>query len=1232
MNSGKQIHSSKKMSFEELSKKYNPLPILKLIGFLQLLPENHGHNVSFEMMARELVRQINDSVTKPYAPWTELTQAIRSYTGAVGLNGPPENLYTENVVFREGDYTVYPGLTTDGARILNDLLECIFTRENQLPEGFKKYIGSAAELLLLFSNISASELDHKRYALKESKDSIEFPAYDHFIGNSRAIIYTKELIAELCQRNGLDSSVLDEFIINPNDPKLADSDPMTNIVLTKPLLADGDSIMMYMPTTVVTSLIQFIYRKAKSLECYPALLEAFHKEQFHKVLLCAEQMNWAPLGITPPKNTTGLKAMERLFQIDKDKFAYLCYVHDDRSGHDLTSLMEQHFAHLKEKLPEYLKKLDTRFLAVFVVAEDANELLKIYPQPKCADHAILFQYNEFDKIAYSKETEILSLWKFAKCVDYTGDKLTIMSTGGMLDLYAIYQMNNGSLLNSDEANPIGGMLMFIPGSSIDFSRAVKAYRDEHAMFVMTGHGAGYTQVVRARSFAPIYKLRDDSIEFRIGLDCYSTPIWVSNNQSTAEATDNWSHSICEAVCFWLYQMRDELNEVMAKVKFIQFEIELVLDQDLLEKDEYIKQSVDLNLIEIKRNVAPPKIQLHIPYYFMYLVMLPDNRADRLLMEAVLKGLLEYTTGAGHPLILTNERIPEIVASVLQNERAKMMIMADSRHNVRLDNRNLPPLRYLQETDISLVLDNLVSYLPSDLTIPEEVTDKPEKIKLCDLVVAGLLNILQERIAEFDGKDLLTWLVKLNERLTQKREFREIQLPAKIACFGDFELEVSQFHEQDEKMVPTAHAIRTLIEFVASKPPLGKKPANFDDLDELLAMCSQIASWGSVSEAMRMGVDEPQMGLLPSGRVGTNKDFQKEKLEPYAQARSSAQIFGYVEKFESHYVKGFSEDDTELGPDDGLDEAFFAEYGIVLNDLLQITGMMINLGFEAVKPCFEITEMDLEVKLSELLPEIPAETLSLVLQFLSLLERPGLGLPPQGYSVKDIFPWRYSRAISYMRKPLIKLKTDNRKHMYLFGYRHLLAYIDNLFYLLYSGKLPEENSDKMKSWIGKILKEKGTPYRNDVMNWFKTFGHLQVIEHEVKMNFGGKKNEEENLGDVDVMVIDNEKKLIYSIECKNGVGARNIHEMKVEMDLYLGREGKEKKAKINKHVTRHKWLSANPEFLEQFVQDSESYQVISFVLTAEEMPLSYLGGERIPLPLFSFPKLKMKGLSMLPTKP
>lgn len=803
-----------------------------------------------------------------------------------------------------------------------------------------------------------------------------------------------------------------------------------------------------------------------------------------------------------------------------------------------------------------------------------------------------------------------------------------MAIDGVIDAYAIYQKNQGSLLHSDEANPIGGVLLIVNGSSDEFRREVQKQQNEHAVPIIHESRLAFAKVSRFKDYAPIYIEKEVSKYLHIVIESFKMPIWITSPQ-TKVRQESWVTYVCEAVAFWLNKMKRLLATYLSEQRAVQFEIEIIVADELLGAEQYEIKEINVKEIKLGVEIIRPRIRISIPFDYLYMVMQPNNNADKLLMKSVLKGIMDYITASGNNSTLNDDIIDDIIEQTLQPAGAKMLLSSDASMNIKFDNRNLPPMRYISDTDISFILDNLVSYLPKGYIIPDDIPDKKNKIKLCDDLVAALINQITIRLADFDGVGLLTWLISQNEKCIQLREFREILVPAKIACFSEFRKEVDELMDGEQNLIITAHAIRTLVEFVSTNIPQGKKWPNFDDIDELLALTNQLTEWGALSEAIRMGIDDPKMGLLPSGRIGTDKTLERDAFKPYAVAKTESSVFRNIENFEKNYVPTIKKEGAvETEGSKSLDDAFKAEFGISLSMLTKIIGTMMNQGFAKAKSCTKIEE----AALKRLLLKIEGATIEDIdstLKLLSLLERKNIGTPPEGFTSIDIFPWRYNRSISFIRRPLIKV--IKKKVYYYFGYRHLVQFIDNLLYLLYSSKLPNANSQEMKSWLASVSGEKGDPFRETVKKWFKENSEYEIIEYEVQIGKNVSKEHiqaEKDYGDIDLLIIDHNDMIIYPIECKNIHGGRNVHEMKVEMDDYLGRDGKDKTAKMRKHTARDQWLKANKGALISLVPNADKYTIKSFILTADEIPLAYLKKGGLPLPLKSFTFLRMNGLSYL----
>ena len=421
------------------------------------------------------------------------------------------------------------------------------------------------------------------------------------------------------------------------------------------------------------------------------------------------------------------------------------------------------------------------------------------------------------------------------------------------------------------------------------------------------------------------------------------------------------------------------------------------------------------------------------------------------------------------------------------------------------------------------------------------------------------------------------------------------LPAKIACFSSLDAEVQNIINKDENLATTSLSQRTLIEFIATNIPSGTLWPNFDGIDELRALVSQVLAWGTLSDAIWLDITDPEMGLLPSGRIGTEKKLENEALAPYSEARTTSEVYQYVEDFERHYAPMHKKSNSEPNEEAiFLDAAFLEERGLTLTSLAELVGVLINEGFKEAATCVIREKNELIAILHKEITELSVPKITETLQQLTLLKRPRIGAKQDTLDWYEIYPWRYKRQLSYLRRPLVHVQAADGHEYYYYGYRHLMMYIDNLFYLLYTGKFPNPVSYKMKQWLAGVSSNKGGPFRETVKEWFKANSGLTVIEHEIDISPNGHLKADRNYGDIDLLVIDQPSKRIYPIECKNIIGGRNVYEMWSEINEYLGEGGNDSEAKIIKHYNRDQWLQHNKHALATYVPNPDTYTHYSII--------------------------------------
>lgn len=157
----------------------------------------------------------------------------------------------------------------------------------------------------------------------------------------------------------------------------------------------------------------------------------------------------------------------------------------------------------------------------------------------------------------------------------------------------------------------------------------------------------------------------------------------------------------------------------------------------------------------------------------------------------------------------------------------------------------------------------------------------------------------------------------------------------------------------------------------------------------------------------------------------------------------------------------------------------------------------------------------------------------------------------------------------------------------------------------------------------MLDTKGKEFNERVFQWFKD--NLNQSEYYLKPNVKIDKMVKggQNYGDIDVLVLDYNKKRLFSIECKDIESAKNPRQINQEIKNFLIK----KKNLISKHQNRENWIKENLNKLGESIGcDLKDYKVFSIFIVSQELPLIYLKNTAIDIIPFS--QIKNKGMSLL----
>lgn len=1202
---------------------HNVAPILDYLIALQLNPENNGKNLRLEHLGQLAVSSIGKGFAGPdLRVFKRLIDDEYPYDM---LEDIPINMFCETAVFHGGNYLFFPGLSTHCSELFRAMTESIYRVEGIFSEKFKTEIYQGVTLMLELGNVIATHAGIEK--MIRGNDNPREIITDPLYNQSYAI--PKAMMAEIIRCNRLDERVLDYFILDKDSSEILTTNPERNPILYKPLLEHNGCFYFIGISNQGCAINNFILKTAIRYNCIDEIVRLTHDTVWNRIgVSCINLMHWAPIkfdGFLPEDEHYN----ECLFRIDVNWVAYLCYAKDTVKNISVDGTENRFHWNMDARLTNTLAKIksneQTKGSHVFtlVLYSSMGEPLSLMmDKQQGTDYLVHFSAFDFLQLVQTEKWDNMSLVRYAR----TKAHMPVIENGfnQPLDCYYLYKNKGECFYVSDECIP--NLIQIEPNEGCELIHESKEKLNFHGTPMhIDGERIGYIPVQRDIDYASIYNPIDKSINAKC-CESYSVPIWVRCHQTEAggENPSSITGTVITAIAFWLDRLRPAIEDSITACYKIPVEIELVFGEETL-SDKYIHYEVMMppannGLMTVSK--IKTGVKVIFDKYFILGFLGADNAQERLMMKNIVALLLE----------MEDERVQAIIDELIPLGQAKMILMMEASNSPISFPLWLNPPILIHAASSQLMLDALPQWMKDKgFDITGRLSTKTQKNQFLHNGVDVLLEQLGERVKIFDSHSMLRRLINSYETLLYQREHNKVLHPAQVICFGDNTEKRKEFFETEQQLSDTGLATRALIEFVsATQDVIGHEQAGSDDIEGILAIMREVSHIGGICDAVHLGVSDHTIEKLASGRYGIYDDDFSDSISGFASARSIEDVNNQVEAFANkmEYLanlqpKTKGESNSDL---DEIDAAFLADWGVSYSTILQLLYSCYLLAMQQKCSVVELPEKEFIGAIIEICPDLSEQAIEKSLRHLTLEKRTNYLTPPEGMDGKEIFPWIYNRELSYLRRPIIRWQMHDEVNL-IYGFRSCLTAGLQLANLLYSGRLRNcgQNLGKL---LGKFEATKGTDFNEEVRAWLKEHTNLKVWEYDVQMKPKGTFATLEDLGDIDVLAYDKVKNVVYSIECKNTNTAKNVREMKKEMDDYLGRDGKIKKALVMKHVRRHKWMIDNIEMVKDVVGAKTNPIVKSMMLTSEVIPTSYLRKKDTPLPILNFQELKRKGVEYL----
>lgn len=387
-----------------------------------------------------------------------------------------------------------------------------------------------------------------------------------------------------------------------------------------------------------------------------------------------------------------------------------------------------------------------------------------------------------------------------------------------------------------------------------------------------------------------------------------------------------------------------------------------------------------------------------------------------------------------------------------------------------------------------------------------IVDDEDRTKIVHEVVGILYKKLQQEVSVLSSRNLIEVLYDDLEKVLFKLMLSQKRYAEDIACYPEKEQEIFEQTNRDNK---SSIALKFLIEYIAAVPPKGNINIGENQYERLMAICSLIIDWSYKNDLFYYQIFNTPIEILKSHRIGmkqqefqhmfsVNEAIRKEQLIASSVLDNSGDLIEY---------KSFGEE---------INAAFEKEYGYSFYQLKLFTeGLREYSKRQSGDIVYVARIMDIIEFMSAYDTSFNEEVVGLIIDSIALRQREDFLVPPEPFRKEDVYPWRFNRELSFTRRPII-IRGDEM----IWGNRQLDHMIRFTLGLINNGKL-KAHSSKMNSLVGRISDERGAEFNDFIYKILVNFNVFEVYPNISKVNGVYIAENNNTLGDIDVLIIDRE---------------------------------------------------------------------------------------------------------------
>lgn len=1180
-----------------------------IAGALFLVPGNaHHEGALFSLLRSSLA---GDSTGLEHPSPEGVRALLRDHAGI--LWDSPETLFTTRLAFPGGDYLALTGGFLELDTGVRHLLAALLLHKEPPPRPLREAALRLALAVLHLSDHVTRTAGLRRHVRCASANMPIVPPGALLADLIGAVTFRRDELASVV-RVGLEA--LDPLVLEVGGVE-APGDGIAPFGRT-PILRHGDRFVVAAPSCLLLALRHHLLSLARRHGWAEELALRARAAAANDVRASLKRLGWTAVPLEPVPDES-LPVSEQLWSFDADAVALVTVLGDDLAWFQESDpeypwsplMLREAISRRRDELIEelYLGEVAPKkvmHLVVLAGAGSGGSWASEIPAEPLLVPEVAFTVGDLGSASVAERGDPLVLWKYAVAADRLEAQVIALSP---LELFALWRDELHSFYLSDGARPTA---VVSEGRARALREDIAVRRDVHA--VMGPHGRGVVEVARR------YEDMEVPIHAPTTADVAGYHVASGELQAWVLAGGERSEmrglvgQLVEMVAYWLWRAGPELKSVASALTRERFEVVVRLDDDPGWIDGATSRT---GPVATASALGQGQLDLLLHASLLDPLNRADNEGERRVLRILLRALGEALPEAERRG-WDDGRADRVVEQIAPLGVQKMMLVFGSGQERALDNRNLPPSRPpFRDADDAEAMDELGEHLRGARGLRVgPVADERRGAVLWDAVQFHL-GQLSTLISTLSPDGLLERLIASHERLLQRGAWERHTVPTRQACFGEVSDIEAVLREELPRAATAGTGIRFVIEHVAAHPPAGIRPPTLEVQDRLVALAAQVCARGAVAEAVREGLDDTRISILESGRLGTGRDGRfYSGRDRYFEHFLSAEVRRAHRFFAGHWDEPDSGGQA-VADAERLNEGARSEWGLTLTEVLELFAELVELADG--RPAVTLALDDAVAAMADDLGWAPAKVASAVDHF-ALRPRNSLLSPPPPYKAHDVYPWRFSRRLSLIRRPLILRPSDEGTQL-VYGYRLVDMTGRWLVNEIQSTRLKVE-SREMRKVMTAMGQRQDRNFNDEVGRAFAAVPGMIVRERVT--DIGQLKIARPNgdvLGDIDVLAADTQLRVLNAIDTKNLAVARTPIEVARELRRTF-RGDDAKTASIDTHLERAEWLRqhlrATLEWLGLCEFNASEWRVDPAIVVDTEVPSAFL--EELPMRVVDAPTL------------